>query len=280
MGMIRKSLLVFITILFLVSILITNSLLTVSESLEYENVNEELSELVEDLINNETYLEQELNINSDYLNTACINNSEIKLYHNFTSEEMIISCEGIGNNSNILSERLIDKIIEGIYYQKLECDFWDCFEKQDTPFFLISKKAQDYWNSKFLLLLFISIILFIAIFLLVENKSNSFILAGIIIVISALPIYKLTSVLRLFTDKYLLEYIKIFFSLAGTVSFKIILLGIALVILGILLKFFNLGFKINNLISRISSEIKQKFKKKEKKESTSEGDLRKKFNLK
>ena len=93
-----------------------------------------------------------------------------------------------------------NKLVTGVQTQNktYNCDFWDCLVKDEAPFFLVSKKAHDYWLEKFYFALVASLILLAITFFLVENKLNWPIYAGSILILSTIPLLKIESLLGSF----------------------------------------------------------------------------------
>ena len=149
-----------------------------------------------------------------------------------------------GENISYINET-IHKEVQNSYYKEYDCDFWDCLAKEETPLFLISQKAKDYWNEKFYYSLLISLALVGLIFLLVQNKLNWPILVGSILILSALPLLKIKQFISLLIPEKLATFLlllSIFFSKANTVFWISFILGLVLIGLGLGLKFSNTSF--------------------------------------
>jgi hypothetical protein len=99
-------------------------------------------------------------------------------------------------------------------------------------------------------------------FFLVEKKTNAFILSGSLLIVSAVPFIKLDYLLSLFSNKVIFKFLGVFFSQAYYVSIKTLIVGIGLLVLGIVLDIFKVGFFISNLISKIKGEKESKTGKK------------------
>jgi len=169
----------------------------------------------------------------------------------------VLPCEVISQGSQGVLTYFKTSFIENIYYQDYDCDFWDCFEKTKSPFFLISEKARNYWNGKFYFALLVSLILVALIFLLAEKKSNTFIIAGGVLILAGLPFVKLDWALSFIQDKNVLGLLLIFFDKAYIVFLLSLIIGILLVTIGILFKVFNMSFKISEFFSKISKKGKE-----------------------
>ena len=173
-----------------------------------------------------------------------------------------MSCEKVILGKEQLTNSVMKSSVDEIYYRQYNCNFFDCLSKTGSPFFLVSKKAVDYWNSKFYLSILISFILLILIFFLLKNKLNLFFVAGFSFIFSSLPLLKLQSFLlfliklsfNLFSSNSLLNgfgyinsvdpniilsVISVFFSQYSLAFLVMFILGILLVVAGIVLKFWS-----------------------------------------
>jgi len=248
MGFIRGGLLVISCVIFFVALLAGNLFLTMTLSLEYSNVNPQISSLVTELVSEKmNFTEEILQKQYPLMVLYCQNNSEF----NFSESgfDFSVPCEkALASPDTMISEAVLSMVDE-IYYQDYKCNFWNCFTELGSPMFLISQKAKDYWQSKFYLTLLGLLILFGAIFLLVESKSNSFILVGSLMIVSSLPFLKLNWFFSLF-QSYYLQFFNIFFNESYVVFLIISGMGLVFLAIGIIMKFFNIGFGISNLISK------------------------------
>ena len=150
---------------------------------------------------------------------------------------MDIPCETVLNSSSpdaIVNEAYED-VIYDIYYKDYDCEFWNCFSKTGFPFFLVSKKAMDYWMEKFYFTLLVSLFLIALIFLFVEQKINTPIIVGILLALSAFPLLKLKDFLYAIAGN-LSVLINLFLSSARGVFFFSLIFGILLVATGIALR--------------------------------------------
>jgi hypothetical protein len=249
MGIIRGGLLVIASVLFFVSLLAGNFFLTMNLSLDYEIIKPELISTIKQMAEKENNVVPK--ITDEHIlkmEEYCKNNS------NFIYVEgdyaINISCSNVLEGSEAIVEEGVENIVEELYYKNYDCGFFDCVK--NDPSFFFSEQLKNSSNSKFYFMLMISIVIFIIMFFLTENKSNSFILAGILLIISALPFAKLDSVISLF-DKGVMKVFTVFFVKGYVVFLRMLFIGIGFLIFGVVLKFFGIGFKI--------SEFMNKFKK-------------------
>ncbi|MBA7707240.1 hypothetical protein ES703_116109 [subsurface metagenome] len=164
MGAIRGVLLVFVSVLLFLVLLVGNTFLTLSLSLNYNNVKPELvstigifvgdgmSFIIEETVGKkvesiEDDLSDEINKNLEIMEEYCQNNSDYVF--SYEGNTFVIPCSVVSQGSEAIIEEGITNIVDDFYYAEYNCGFWDCFEKTGSPFFLISQKAKNYWNSKF-----------------------------------------------------------------------------------------------------------------------------------
>lgn len=271
MGFIRGGFLIIVSVLLFFSLLTLNSFLTVSSSLQYDHVQEQLTPVVQDLVNAsaENSILEKFNLsdfnvskaiydNMDTVKEYCTNYSDyVFSFENYT---LTLPCDKIneGNQSpeTILNETA-NSFVESVYYKEYNCGFWDCFDKKSFPFFLVSEKARDYWKGKFYVSLLVSLALIFLAFLLLEKKLNLPILVGALLVVSAVPVIKLGGILAHFIGPPFIVLFNIFFSQADKIFWISFFIGIFLIAAGIALRVVNSG-----AVSWIGQKIDEKSAKK------------------
>jgi len=259
MGFFRGGLVLILGILLFFSFLIMNSLFILSSSLKYDNVKEGLYPIVQDagtgIIPEELLgdfnLTKEANKELTKAKNYCRQNNTSYVF-NYEGYVINISCQDVLNSNNSMEfvNETYNDVVYDIYYKEYDCNFWKCFSKTGLPFFLVSEKARDYWKSKLYFSLLASLILIILIFLLVEQKQNTPIIVGVLLVLSAFPLLKLKDLLYFLAGKFS-SLINLFLSSTRTVFLFSLILGMFLVGAGIALR----------LLGRES--IKKKFSKKD-----------------
>ena len=269
MGLFRSGLFVIASVLLFVAFLTANVFLTLNKSLEYEIVKPELVSVIKDIFEDKINLSGVIDENFEYMQLYCKNNSEFVF--NEQGHTFAIPCSVISHGSDAVIEYGASSLVDEFYYKDYNCNFWDCFGKTEIPFFLVSKKAKDYWENKFYFLMLVSFILIILMFFLVERKANLFVVTGSLLAVSALLFIKLDWILFFISDKPLLQFFTIFFTKAYNVFLISFITGLIILALGILLKFFGIGFKISEFFSRfqkkdIKEKIGERISKKEIKE--------------
>jgi len=248
MGFIRGAGLVIALVLFFISLLVGNTLLTISSSLDYENIKPELENIIQQIIQENINL-TENSKEFEMMQKFCLNNSES---FEFSEEEFNfnISCETIIQGPEAIIANQINQKIEEIYYQEYDCNFWDCRNENELPYYLVSEKAHEYWKHKHNQIITISIILFFIILLLAQSRSNAFITTGILTIIAAIPFLKLEWLFQKIAGDGFLSFFTSFFSQSMHVFYKSLIMGIILLIIGIIWKFFHLGFYLKSLFDK------------------------------
>jgi len=239
MGFIRGGLLILVSSLLFFSLLIGNASLTLTSSLEYENVKSELSSSLEELTKEE-YCQG----NQTYIVT-------------YKGYEIEVPCEILPQTPESILDEVFNNSIEEIYYSQYDCNFWDCFEKTNNPLFLISQKARDYWKETFFISLLVSLILIILTILLMEKKINLPILIGILIIMSSLPLLIFRGIFSS-SKSLIFQIISLFFSQSYNVFIVMIIIGITILALGIAIKLFGFGFKLFHFVNKIQEKAKTK----------------------
>ena len=263
MGIIRGGLLAIVSVLLFFAIIFGNLLLTISWSLNYENVQEELAQVVKESSSEEIGLDAELSGDFLVMQDYCESYSDYVV--TYEGETIVIPCVVVAQGQGEVVDYGVNNFIERVYFAQYDCDFWDCFEQNELPFFLVSAKAQDYWYSNFNYALLVIGVFSILGFLLVEKKSNFFIILSALIVLASLPFAKLEWFSGLFGGQAE-GLLSVFFSKAYSVFIMGILLGGILLIVGFALKFFKLGFKVSSIFGKAAKEEELKEAKEEIKE--------------
>ncbi len=202
---------------------------------EFENLSQEDFELLQDYCSEKE--EYVLELDEEFLE----------------SSEVTIDCNRTDNASEIISSG-IENLVEDAYYKEYECEgVTDCFK--DGEFLaLASEQSKEDFESKFYWLLGLNLILIASLLFLVENKTNHPILIGSLVLVAALPFAKLESLVNWIIQWEFLQFLGFFFTSAYSIFWTGLVIGLILIAIGIVLKVFNLGFKIN--------EFFDKFKKK------------------
>ena len=251
MGLIREGLLILACVLLFMSFLVGSLFLTMEKSLEYETLKPELFSVVKNIAEKDANLTKVVNENLQLMNLYCLNNSN----YVFKEKDYVFEIPWIvvAEGSDAVINYGISNIIDRVYYDSYDCGFWECLGKEKYPFVFVSEKAKNYWAGKFYLVLIFSFILIILIFILAEKKSNAFILPGSLLIISALPFYKINWLLE-FSNSQIIQFFTVFLSKAYEV-FKIsFIIGLIFLIIGFIFKFFSIGVKIDEFFSKFGKK--------------------------
>jgi len=116
---------------------------------------------------------------------------------------------------------------------------------------------QNYWQKKLYYSFFISLVLILVLFLLVEQKRNFPIIAGVIFVFSSLPVLALEKLVGLFSKNFS-GLIKSFLVNTNKTFWFSMVLGLILIAFGLSLKIWNFSLGAEKFF--------KKFKKEENKE--------------
>lgn len=253
MGIIRGVLLVLVSVTLFLSLFGTALFWTLSSSLIYENVQEESVTVLGDLLGS-TELTGAVTAIIPIMQTYCQNNTNSSYVFSEAGYTMSIPCSSVSLGEDAIIDEMIKNLVDVVYYTNYDdCNFWDCGGDSGLPLFLVSKKAHDYWSSKFYLLLGVSLILILASFLLIGKKTTTPLLVGILSVIVSIPFLNLTSLFSLFSDPVVSQLLNIFFSQAFNVSLNFLIIGIVLILVGVIFKIFKVGFFISNFLSKFQN---------------------------
>ena len=269
MGFFRGGLLFTVSVLLFFSLLFLNLFLTLSTSLEYENVQKEVSPIVQELADGNSGLFEgfgagDFNLNQvtdgarEVMQKYCQNNTEYIFV--FESNTISIPCSSLEEGKGAIVNEAVRDIVEDAYYKEYDCSFWSCLVKEKIPLFLVSQKAKDYWKEKFYFSLIASLILISLIFFLVEKKLNWLILVGSILVLSSLPLLKIKGIISfLIPEKFeaLSLFLNIFFSKSYMVFWISFISGLVILGIGLGLKFSNAEF-VKKIIDKSGKKEEEK----------------------
>ena len=266
MNFIRGSLLVFVSVLLLISFLVLGIFATLNYSLKYEAVKPQVQSFIKEIIKNEvnkTIINEQVKI----LQTHCKTNSEYAFDDETTNYTFVIPCGVISKGTDEIINEETNLLIEEYYYKKYECKFLECFKESGIQWIIISQHARDFWRSQYYTFLFISIILTGLIFLLVEKKNNFPILIGALLISGFLFILMLSEISKFVVSSLaskipfdLSSIALIFFSKANSVFLIGLIIGVILIAIGIFFKMIIIGLKIEHWFEKKDDEEKKKEK--------------------
>ena len=268
MGFIRGALGVFVSISLFIVFFVGGVFLTVTLSLQYENVHDTLAPIIQNTLGEEIGVDISSEIEKEIgsMEIQCEDYPEGYVFSE-GGYTITLSCDTLTQGVDAIIASGVDSLIEAAYYKEYTCSFWKCFEEEEIPLFLISEYAKDYWRAKFYLALGIAIGLMVGLFFLFDKKQNAFIVPGILLIAAAVPFLKIGALVSLSGDRVIFELLSIFFSKAKSVFRISLFTGIGLILVGFIFKLFLVGFKISKLFHRDESkEVKEQIKEQVKKQ--------------
>ena len=271
MGIIRGALLIFVIVLLFISLLLSNIFFTMSLSLQSEVVQPKLEEALKNINRGDFNVRQTIEDNYDVMLIDCVNET----VYSFSDDEfgvgIEIPCSVVAQGVEPVLDYSVNAYVEEQYSKEIDCNFFDCFGKTKSPMFLMSKKAQNYWQAKFYLFLVISLILFGGVMFFTSNKNNSFIVLGVLMIVSAIPLLKIEVFLspifnfilgfmNLSNDvssNLIPQISSIFFSKASTVFWIVFVTGIVFLVLGFTFRLLHFGFRMSRVFGLGQSDSKE-----------------------
>ncbi len=253
MGFIRGVLTVLMSVLLLSSFLAMNFSLTLSRSLEFETLHPEVFKLINSDNEIKSNFEQGFLKVYPFMSRQCadesLNLSEVNLNNN--EFNISVPCQSVLKGENETYNYLLESSITEYYYKDYNCSFLKCIEKyrNENPFFMVSEDAQKFWSGKFWMFLFTSIILFLGIVFMKKKRSGAFILGGSLLIISALPFFRMEGLFGSL-DRQFLKFAHLLFSKSYSVFLTSIISGAALVLVGVFFKIFKIGIKIESFFRK------------------------------
>ena len=270
MSVVRGILLVIVTVLLFLSFVAGILFLTLSLSINYDNLQKEATSTIKSAIQEQYNLAQEIENQYPLIDLYCKENADyVFSYEEFTID---VPCSVALQGTDAILDEGIRDVVHSIYYKEYDCSFLDCFKNSEIPLFLVSQKSYNFITSELYLLLAISLILLVAMFFLYEKKTNMLIVTGILLMISSLLFIKLDALLLVISNKTISKILGIFFSKAYFLALRVLIAGIIVIIIGMILKIFKAGFFIHNTISKLKKkkEIKPEIKPQPKSEIKSQ----------
>jgi len=247
-----------VVVLLFLSVICMNLFWTLSTSLSYENVEKESILIAKDFLKG-INITNAIKQNSLLINLYCKNHSEYVFnYQGYTFD---IPCSILSEGEGAIIEEGTRDLVRNVYYAEYECDFLNCAKNSQLPLFLVSEKAHDFWKHNLYLSLSVFLVLLLLAFLFVEKKTNLPIIVGVSLILSSLLFIKMDSLLLSISDTIIFKFLGIFFSQTFFISLRLLVAGIALLILGIILKIFKIGFFISKLFRKKQEQKKDKKKK-------------------
>jgi hypothetical protein len=252
MGFIRGAAITLFSIVLLISLFLMNLSLTVSWSLEHDTLQSALNVSAGDFLKNSLGAEKVFGEETKaYMKSYCLVNNE----YNFTYEKYIITipCNVVAKGTDSMINYGIANLMDSVYYDKYDCEFWTCVKDSQVPLVLFSEKAMDYWRSKFILLALISFALFALTFLISTKKSVTLIVTGILLILSSLPFRSLNWALKVIPKQFS-GIFSVFFTRAHSVFLIILIIGIIFIGIGFVFRFFGWSLSFGNFLAKESDK--------------------------
>ena len=264
MGAIRGILLVVVSVLLFVVLLGGNVLWTLDKSLDYETIKPELVFVIKEAIENEINLSEVVEEEFGEMEEYCLDNPVYVFSDEEFGQVFEIECDVVAQGSDAVVDSAIESFVEKIYSGQIESkDVSSVLEEVNTeskqPMFDFVKLKNSV-HSYFYIAWVAALVLFVLVFFLVEVKSNAFILSGSLLAISSLPLIKIEQFLSLIPFEFG-EFLIVFFSEANTVFLISFITGLVVLIIGVVMKFFGIGFKIFEFFNKFKDNKKQVVKK-------------------
>ena len=257
MGLIRSSLVITVSTALFLSLFLGNAFLTLSWSLEYDNVQPQITSFATDMMTDAGF-KQSIEENKEYMKIYCTQ------YDSFIySEDGIVlelPCEIIAQGADAIITYGVSTMIEDLYYKTYECSFWECLKKDSQPFVLVSEKSLEYWSNLYFYAIFASVIIFLLLLLVIEAKHSTLTITGILMIVAAFPFRKLNWVLGLLPDGGLTDLFLALFAKSYNVFLIMTIIGASLFAIGIGFEFLGFGLWISKLIGVFKKDKKKKAK--------------------
>lgn len=245
MGLIRSGVVVTLASVLFLALFLGNAFLTLSWSLEYDNVKPQVTTFANSMID-EVGFRSALESNYELMQVYCT--SYPSFVYSDDSFSVDIPCSEIEKGPENVISYSIENVIEDFYYKSYECSFFECLKNQKEPFVLVSEKAKDYWVSKYKFALVAIIVLFFLLLLVMESKHSSLTVTGILMVVSALPFRKLNWAINLLPDGSVTDLFMAFFTKSYNVFMIMTIIGASLFAIGIAFEFLGFGLKFSKFI--------------------------------
>ena len=268
MGLIRGGLTFIIALALFFTLFAANLFLTISWSLDYNNVSPYIKNVSNEMATNsgdKGIVLQEYDTEKFSCQNG-LNNSEKYVNFSFTNEQVGVPCNTVNEGGKAVVDYLVNQSVEKYYYQNYSCSLLDCVQNGE-PLALVSQTAKEYWQQKFNSMILISLVAFVLLFLFSKKKYNAFILSGVLTIFSAIPFREITFILSYLPDLLPFKIIPVFFTESDSVFIIGIIAGIVIISIGIGLRFFKLGMKVNKFIHKL-------FKRKNKEEKLTKENIK------
>lgn len=157
------------------------------------------------------------------------------------AETITLKCSDIsaGGPSGLI-DLIADATFNKIYYKKYECSFIECFtgaKEDEQIYILMSDFAHDFFKTASHFCLIITAVIIALIFLLSAPKMNALTSVGTGFIIAGLPFFLAKfGAAKIPVPEQIVLLINIFFSCMSACFLTVLVLGIALLVAGIILR--------------------------------------------
>ncbi|MCL5018686.1 MAG: hypothetical protein M1416_02900 [Candidatus Pacearchaeota archaeon] len=259
MGFVRGLIVVVVSVLLFLSLLSMTFFGVVNSSLKYENVEQKSADVIRDVLESGFNLSKSVDNVYPLMQIYCRNNSDYEYVYYSEGFTFSIPCSTVMQGKDAVINETIRDLVRNNYYAEYDCTLFECLK--ESPLFLISEKTYNDTNNNFYFFLFSSFLLFIALFIFIEKRTNTFLITGSILLICSLIFIKIDAIFSSFSG-IVFQILGIFFSNSFSISINILIAGVIFLAIGLILKIFKLGFKIEEFISKFKKSSED-FKKKQ-----------------
>ncbi|HTZ42152.1 MAG TPA: hypothetical protein VMC07_03030 [Candidatus Omnitrophota bacterium] len=262
MGLIRGILFTAASTVFFFAVLLSALFFTVGSSLDYPNVQSQITALSGQFIQQNDLLQQ-IDNNLALAKRLCTSaGSDFKInYQNYTFR---LPCKDVNQSASVILNDTIKNFVSDLYYTDYNCGFIDCFDKYQ-PTFLISEKSRNYWYHNLYFSMSAVLLSGVALFFLVKKKRHFPFLVGIFGVISALILLGISKALNSIPNEILSRITGIFFSKAGYIFLIMLIISAGFLFAGLVIEFYRVEFRIYNMFQKPEESGKDKNQKAKKK---------------
>jgi hypothetical protein len=244
MGLIRGGLLFVVGILFLGALIAGGVFYTVQSSLDEDILKADFVSVAGESLEENYNLSSEIEDNLDEMELYCMNNTVFAFNHSELEKTLVIPCGVVAQGTDAIVDYGLNSLVDEVY--------------SEQPFL-----AKDYWTSKFYYSLVGILILFGVIWLLVERKVSSLVVAGALFVLASLPFLALDSIASFFVAEGVFQVFGSLLLGAHSVFTFMLVLGLILTGVGIGLRFWTFGstkkkFSRNEVQKIVREEVKKK----------------------
>jgi len=240
MGLIKGGLITFISILLFITLLSSNVLFTMSNSLEADTFK---SEVVSVFKESSLYPELEEGVldNIPDMQQHCINSSSYDYYDEEREEVFEVPCAVVNEGSEAVLDYVIEEYVESIYMEEESSEESESFSVEGI------RKGLNKW---FWITLFVSLGLILIQFFILDDKRRLPFLVGGLIVIASLPLLVIDWLVGFIGVFEFSEFLPLLFSKSGVTFITAFATGIIVMGIGIVLKFVHFEKSVSKTVKK------------------------------